>query len=74
MPGDELPQMPPMQLYDMESDVGERINLYSRHPEIVEDLTTLLASYVQTGRSTPGTPQENTGPASWPQLAWLERR
>ena len=73
-PGHELPEMPPMQLYDMDGDVGERVNLYDQHPGIVEELTNLLARYVQSGRSTPGAPQKNTGPASWPQLNWLEKR
>jgi len=42
------------QLYDMENDVGETNNLYSKNPEIVEHLLALLAADVNAGRSTRG--------------------
>lgn len=71
-PGEEFDGLPPIQLYDMTADVGERRNVYADHPEIVRHLTALLATYVRTGRSTPGAPQPNTGPATWPQLHWLQ--
>ena len=45
--------MPPVQLYDLESDVGERRNVYDGSPEVVERLEALLESYRQRGRSTP---------------------
>ncbi|HEY3375898.1 MAG TPA: arylsulfatase [Armatimonadota bacterium] len=70
-PGAECDGLPPIQLYDMTIDVSERQNVYAEHPEIVRQLTELLARYVRTGRSTPGAPQPNTGPAYWPQLHWL---
>ncbi|HUT14438.1 MAG TPA: sulfatase-like hydrolase/transferase, partial [Thermoguttaceae bacterium] len=49
----------PVQLYDMAADPGEQKNLHKEKPEIVEQLTKLLAKYVAEGRSTPGTPQKN---------------
>lgn len=52
--------LPPVQLYDLSSDIGERKNVESKHPEIVERLTTLLEKYVEDGRSTPGAKQKNT--------------
>lgn len=73
-PGGECEGLPPIQLYDMTGDVGEKENLYDKHPEVVQQLTALLATYVRNGRSTPGTPQKNTGPAYWPQLHWLNER
>jgi arylsulfatase A len=71
-PGAECEGLPPVQLYDMSADVGERRNLQEQHPEVVAHLTALLTRYVREGRSTPGAPQPNTGPASWPQLAWMQ--
>jgi arylsulfatase A len=41
------------QLYDMESDPEEKINLWQEHPEIVKQLNTLLEKYKSEGRSTP---------------------
>lgn len=35
---------PPAQLYDLESDVQQKRNLYSEHPEVVADLKALLES------------------------------
>ncbi len=70
-PGEEPAGAPPIQLYDMAADVGERGNVYDEHPETVERLKSLLTKYVREGRSTPGAPQPNTGPRYWPQLNWL---
>ena len=68
---DEVVGLPPVQLYDLDADVSETTNVQADHPEIVERLTALMASYVRNGRSTPGEPQENTGPKYWPQLKWM---
>jgi hypothetical protein len=54
--------LPPVQLYDMEADIGERENLQDKHPEIVAQLVELLRKYADTGRSTPGTRQKNDVP------------
>ena len=53
--------MPSVQLYDLSNDIGEMKNVYDKHPDVVERLTTLLQDYVDRGRSTPGKPQENNG-------------
>ncbi len=42
------------QLYDMEADPGETINLYASHPEIAAQLLKQLESEVARGRSTAG--------------------
>jgi arylsulfatase A-like enzyme len=36
---------PPAQLYDLEADVNQTRNVFKEHPEVVEELTSLLASY-----------------------------
>jgi arylsulfatase A len=51
--------LPPVQLYDLGNDIGEKRNVAGEHPETVERLTRLLDKYVAAGRSTPGEPQKN---------------
>ena len=70
-PGEEPEGSPLIQLYDMEADISERVNIVGDHPEVVERLTKLITRYVKNGRSTPGSPQPNTGAKYWPQLNWL---
>ena len=43
----------PAQLYDLEADPGETKNLYFDHPEIVEELKSLLKESIKSGRSVP---------------------
>jgi arylsulfatase A len=62
--------LPAVQLYDLEADPKEQHNVYSRHPQVVEELRALLKQYVTQGRSTPGRPQKNEGPKHWKQLPW----
>ncbi len=57
---DDASKLPTVQLYDLESDIGEKANLQDKHPEIVSRLTKLLEKYVAEGRSTPGPKQMNT--------------
>jgi arylsulfatase A-like enzyme len=61
-PGKEEKGLPGVQLYDLEHDIGEKVNLQDKHPEIVERLTKQLEKWVADGRSTPGEPQKNTTP------------
>ena len=56
---------PPVQLYDLASDLGERRNLAAEQPQLVAELTTLMETLVENGRSTPGTPQHNDVPVNW---------
>lgn len=71
-PGPECAGLPPVQLYDLKSDVGEKSNVAGEYPHVVDDLTQLLTSYVLNGRSTPGAPQQNADDVLWPQLWWME--
>jgi hypothetical protein len=57
---DDQSRLPPVQLYNLKSDIAEKQNLQADHPEIVKRLTGLLEKYVAEGRSTPGAPQQNT--------------
>jgi arylsulfatase A len=45
------PHLPPGQLYNLASDLGEAENLFTQHPEIVQRLTNILIDYRTTGRS-----------------------
>jgi arylsulfatase A-like enzyme len=58
---DDQSRLPPVQLYDMTDDVSEKTNLQDKHPEVVARLTRLMEKYATEGRSTPGSPQKNTG-------------
>jgi hypothetical protein len=53
--------LPMEQLYDIVSDPAETNNVRAAHAEVVARLTRLLEKYVAEGRSTPGSPQPNTG-------------
>jgi arylsulfatase A-like enzyme len=56
-PGDDA-GLPPVQLFDLSTDVGEKVNVQDKHPEVVDRLTKLLKKYTADGRSTPGTPRK----------------
>lgn len=70
-PGEEPEDAPPFQLYDLSQDIGERNNVYDAYPEVVAELRELLTQYILSGRSTPGTPQENTKGPELNTPAWL---
>ncbi len=53
--------IPPVQLYDLDNDPGEKKNVASAYPDEVKSLTALMTKYVEEGRSTPGSSQENGG-------------
>lgn len=56
----QIKDMPPVQLFDLSKDPGERENLYLQYPEKVDELKALLATYIEEGRSTPGEKQQNS--------------
>jgi len=70
-PGEECEGLPPIQLYDLDTDISEQQNVHDEHPAVVEDLKALLTKYVEDGRSTPGAKQGNVGGIDWPQLWWM---
>jgi hypothetical protein len=46
--------LPNTQLYNLESDIGEKTNVQDKNPEIVAKMTAQLEQIVANGRSTPG--------------------
>ena len=50
---------PPVQLYDLSNDIGEKKNLTAEQPERVAQMKALLEKLITDGRSTPGAPQKN---------------
>ena len=55
----------PGQLYDLATDLGETINLWSKQPALVAELTETMTRIVNSGRSTPGPQQANDVPVQW---------
>ncbi|MEC8826876.1 MAG: arylsulfatase [Verrucomicrobiota bacterium] len=45
------------ELFDLANDIGETTNVIQEHPELANTMATLLQSYLDKGRSTPGEPQ-----------------
>jgi hypothetical protein len=43
----------PGQLYNLQTDPGEKVNLYFKHPEIVKEMKSLLEQSKDSGRSRP---------------------
>jgi arylsulfatase A-like enzyme len=64
--------LPPLQLYDLEADIGETVNVAHLYSEIVASMRGELAEIVRRGRSTPGVPLANDGVAVWESVAWLD--
>ncbi|MCL2879891.1 MAG: arylsulfatase [Treponema sp.] len=73
-PGEEAPDSPGFQLYDLENDVGEKINVINEYPDIVPPMRKRLAEIIRTGRSTPGAAQPNEGEAVWDTIRWLNEQ
>jgi arylsulfatase A-like enzyme len=67
---DEARGLPPVQLYDLATDLGEWNNVQAEHPEVVARLTKLLERFVADGRSTPGKRQRNARDVD---IHWAER-
>lgn len=61
-----------VQLYNMHTDVGERMNVEAQHPDVVKRLTRLMEQYIANGRSTPGTPQQNNVPVDLWKKSYME--
>lgn len=57
---DDMSALQKFQLYDLEKDPSEKDNLFEQLPEKVDELTTLMISYIENGRSSSGAKQANT--------------
>lgn len=63
--------LPPVQLYNLEDDPKETLNLQADYPRVVSELRADLRRIVELGRSTPGPAQPNHADATWwPGLPW----
>jgi arylsulfatase A-like enzyme len=62
-----------IQLFDMQSDPSERINLAVENPETVKRLARLLEKYIDEGRSTPGPVQKNEPPVNNREWRGIDR-
>jgi arylsulfatase A-like enzyme len=51
--------LPPVQLYNLKTDIKEQYNLSASLPLVVSELTELLQKQIQSGRSTVGREQKN---------------
>jgi arylsulfatase A len=72
-PNSELAKtLPPLQLYDLSKDIGEKQNVSAQNPEKVKELTDLMTKYLKNGRSTEGALRSNDGQPFWEQLTWLK--
>ncbi len=67
----EEADLPPYQLYDLETDIGETRNLFDQHQDVASGLRNLLEQYIILGRSTPGPPQENNRVSRWNGINWI---
>ena len=72
MPGEETPDMPRFQLYDLMKDLREQVNVIKEFPEVAKELRAILIDYIRKGRSTPGAPQKNNGVEIWDTVRWLD--
>lgn len=72
-PGEEAPEAPRFQLFNLTEDVAEQHNLLDQYPELAQDMKQTLMNYLLRGRSTAGAPQENQGEAIWQAIAWAEQ-
>ena len=53
------PDLPPVQLYNLATDIAETNNVQANHPDIVRELTAELQRCIDKGRSTAGIAQKN---------------
>lgn len=59
-----------VQLYNLQNDREEQVNLAARHPRLVEAMIGSLSRQIRRGRSTPG-PAAGEITAPWKQVSWI---
>ena len=73
----DLAPKAPGQLYNLETDPGQRKNLYFKQPDMVKKLKTQLELFKKNGRSVPMRSGEKSGrvfrkaPLPWRERGWL---
>ncbi len=68
----EIEGLPEMQLYRLDQDPGEQVNLIAQEPQRAIQLREELTGLIRKGRSTSGEKVSNDGPEVWEQLGWME--
>lgn len=61
-----------IQLYDLEADLTEQVNVAQKYPELTSELIQELTYIIKNGRSTEGEALENDGMKVWKQVKWME--
>ena len=69
---EDAQNLPSVQLYNLECDIAETVNVQAEHPDLVAAMRQELACLVREGRSTSGPRQLNDGVAVWETVAWLD--
>ncbi len=72
VPGKEDKTLSRFQLYDLSTDIGEKVNIIEQHKEEAKELRNMLKQYIINGRSTAGENQSNNGQAIWETIMWTE--
>jgi arylsulfatase A-like enzyme len=62
-----------LQLFNMEKDPTERVNVQAQYPERADGLKLLLTRYIQQGRSTKGLSQKNDEISEKTNKRWLQK-
>lgn len=57
--------LPPVQLYNLNTDVNEQHNLAASLPAVVSELSELLKNQIESGRSSEGSRQRNDVPVKY---------
>lgn len=61
-------ELPEEVLYNLKTDVAEKMNVAEKYPDKVKELKTLLIKQIKEGRTTKGKPQSNDEISlDWPQ-------
>lgn len=63
-----------VQLYNLETDLTEQVNVAKMYPEITSELIQELTYIIRNGRSTGGENLENDGSEVWRQVEWMRGR
>lgn len=66
----DLSRLPSYQLYDLDADPSETINLADHYPEVVQRLGRKLRACIENGRGDPKARGAQNLAVTWPQLEW----
>ncbi|MBP1840089.1 sulfatase family protein [Formosa algae] len=68
-------ELPEEILYNLKTDIAEKVNVANQYPEKVQELKELLIKTINDGRSTPGEIQDNDpSTMPWVQTAFITEK